>query len=156
MRLSLRSKLNKVFAAPDIAIDLGTANTRLYAAGHGLIADEPSMVKFSAESGAVEAIGNVAVQQPFTDHDKAMVSPVRQGVVTNVEAASALLHPLFKRVGWLGLSRPRVLACAPTDAREPMRLSRRVARCEAVRREPPPVGSWVCRCVGWWRRVCCA
>lgn len=130
MRLSLRSKLNKVFAAPDVAIDLGTANTRFYAAGRGLIADEPSMVKLSAQSGTVESVGNVAIQQPFTDHDKNLISPVRQGVVTDVEAASALLHPLFKRVGWLGLSRPRVLACAPTDARE----EEREALIEATRR----------------------
>ncbi len=130
MKLSLFSSFNRVFSAPDIAIDLGTANTRLYASGHGLIADEPSMVKFSAESGTVESVGNIAVQQPFTDHDKDFVSPLRQGVVADVEAASALLHPLFKRARWLGFSRPRVLACAPTDARE----EEREALVEATRR----------------------
>jgi rod shape-determining protein MreB len=130
MKLSFLSSFNRVFTAPDIAIDLGTANTRLYASGHGLIADEPSRVKFSAESGTVEAIGNGAVQRPFTDHEKDLVSPLRQGVVANVEAASALLHPLFKRAHWLGLRRPRVLACAPTDARE----EEREALIEATRR----------------------
>lgn len=130
MKLSFLSSFSRVLTAPDIAIDLGTANTRLYAAGHGLIADEPSMVKVEPDSGVVEAVGKGAVQQPFTDHDQALVSPLRQGVVANVEAASALLQPLLKRARWLGLNRPRVLACAPTDARE----EEREALIEATRR----------------------
>jgi len=131
MSLSLLSGFRRMFNAPDVAIDLGTANTRLYVSGHGLIADEPSMVKVQPESGLVEAVGSVAVQQPFTDHEASMVSPLRQGVVANVEAASALLRPLLKRAGWMGPSRPRVLACAPTDAREEEREALIEATCRA-------------------------
>jgi len=122
--------LNRFFSAPDIAIDLGTANTRLYASGRGLLAEEPSMVKVRPDDGAVEAVGNVAVQQPFIEQSPELISPLREGVVENVDAATALLKPLLKRAKWMGFARPRVLACAPTDACE----EERAALVEAARR----------------------
>ncbi|HMY76239.1 MAG TPA: rod shape-determining protein, partial [Blastocatellia bacterium] len=45
MPRAITAGLRKLIAAPDLAIDLGTANTRLYALGHGLIADEPSLIR---------------------------------------------------------------------------------------------------------------
>lgn len=145
MSLSIFSSLYRAFTPPDIAIDLGTANTRLYASGYGLIADEPSLVKLRPGSGVVEAVGKIAVQQPFTEHDKEVVAPLRQGVVANVEAASALLMPLFKRARWFGLNRPRVLACAPTDAcedeREALVEATRRAGASAVALAPEPLAA---------------
>jgi rod shape-determining protein MreB len=48
----LFSKISKLISAPDVAIDLGTANTRLYAAGSGLVADQPTMVKINYQSNS--------------------------------------------------------------------------------------------------------
>jgi rod shape-determining protein MreB len=68
----------------------------MYAMGRGLVADERSVIRV----------------------DGSTVSPLRAGVVEDVEAAAMLLAPMFRRARRLGLIRPRVLACAPTDARE--------------------------------------
>ena len=125
--LSRLSKLRRLVAAPDVAIDLGTANTRLYAAGRGLIADEPSIVKMSEEARA-RAMGER--HESLIISQEATVWPLRAGVVTDIGAATSLLKPLLWRARRLGLIRPRVLACVPTDACE----EERAALIEATRR----------------------
>lgn len=116
-RLSLFTGLRRAIADPDLAIDLGTANTRMYAMGVGLVADEPSVVRLRPGSGSVEAVGKRAVRLTANGHDDgSAVSPLRAGVIEDIDAAASLLTPLFRRARRLGLVRPRVLACAPTDA----------------------------------------
>lgn len=110
--------LRKLVAPPDLAIDLGTANTRLYALGHGMIADEPSLIRFQPITGEVEAVGNHAAWLANVDPYSPTVSPLHAGVVADIEAASSLLKPFLKRAQRFGLFKPRVLACAPTDACE--------------------------------------
>jgi rod shape-determining protein MreB len=124
------SGLRKALADPDLALDLGTANTRLYGQGVGMVADEPSVVQFHRENGSVEAIGSIALRNSLHSKEQILVSPLRAGVVADVGAAAAMLAPLLKRARRYGLIRPRVLACAPTDARE----DEREALIEVTRR----------------------
>ncbi|MFJ3315115.1 rod shape-determining protein, partial [Herbaspirillum huttiense] len=47
----------------DLAIDLGTANTLIYARGHGIVLDEPSVVAIRQQGGpngkkTIQAVGN--------------------------------------------------------------------------------------------------
>lgn len=123
MSLSFASGLRRWVAAPDIAVDLGTANTRLYANGHGLIADEPSLIKVKADTGAVEAVGAKAARLTRNDPNAYSISPLHSGVVADIDAASSLLEPLFKRARKFGMIKPRALACAPTDACEEERAA---------------------------------
>ncbi len=44
----------------DLAIDLGTANTLVYAAGKGIVVNEPSIVAINKNTGEVEAVGKEA------------------------------------------------------------------------------------------------
>ena len=44
----------------DLAIDLGTANTLVFASGRGIVVDEPSMVAVNKNTGDVEAVGKEA------------------------------------------------------------------------------------------------
>lgn len=110
--------LRKLVAPPDLAIDLGTANTRLYALGHGMIADEPSLIRFQPFTGEVEAVGAQAAWLSNNDPYSSTVSPLHAGVVADIAAAGELLKPFLKRAQRFGLFKPRVLACAPTDACE--------------------------------------
>jgi rod shape-determining protein MreB len=84
-------RLGSVFADPDLAIDLGTATTRLCTA-RSAIAEVPS------------AMPDVRS------------SPIRAGVVVDSEQAAELLAPLIRAAGRGGLLRPRALVCTPTDA----------------------------------------
>ncbi|MGE0881924.1 MAG: rod shape-determining protein [Blastocatellales bacterium] len=130
MPRGITAGLRKLVAPPDLAIDLGTANTRLYALGHGLIADEPSLIRFQPYTGEVEAVGAEAAWLANVDPYSPTVSPLHAGVVADIEAASSLLKPFLKRAQRFGLFKPRVLACAPTDACE----EERAALIEAAQR----------------------
>jgi rod shape-determining protein MreB len=130
MSLSFFSSLRSWIAAPDLAIDMGTANTRLYALGCGLIADEPSLIKIKPETGRVEAVGKKAAHLATKDPNSQSISPLHAGVVADVDAACSLLKPLVKRAQYYGLLKPRALACAPTDACE----EERDALVEATKR----------------------
>jgi len=44
----------------DLAIDLGTANTCVYARGKGIVVNEPSIVAINKVNGRVEAVGRDA------------------------------------------------------------------------------------------------
>ena len=43
----------------DLAIDLGTANTLVYAKGRGIVVSEPSIVAINKVTNAVEAVGGI-------------------------------------------------------------------------------------------------
>jgi rod shape-determining protein MreB len=141
--LSISDRFIKLIADPDLALDLGNANTRLYALGKGLICDEPSVTRLSPGDTTVRVGG-----RPLTDMSGRVTScapsmtPLNGGVVTDVDAATELLAPLIRRARLYGLSKPRVLACAPTDAtqREVDALIEAVTRAGAssvkVVREP--------------------
>jgi len=120
----------KLLAAPDLAIDLGTANTRLYVRGHGLIADEPTLIKIQPETGVVEAVGARAARLSKLDQFAYSISPLHAGAVADIEAASSLLKFFLSRAQKLGILKPRALACAPTDACD----EERAALIEATRR----------------------
>ena len=44
----------------DLAIDLGTVNTRVYALGRGIVVNESSAVAFDDSAGEVQAVGKEA------------------------------------------------------------------------------------------------
>ena len=44
----------------DLAIDLGTANTLVYAKGKGIVVNEPSIVAINKNTGEVVAVGREA------------------------------------------------------------------------------------------------
>lgn len=116
--MSIGDKLIKLIAEPDLALDLGNANTRLYASGKGLICDEPSVIRLSPIH---TSFGAGRARRPADVTGRVMscmpsMTPLAGGVVTDVDAAAELLAPFIRRARLYGLSRPRVLACAPTDA----------------------------------------
>lgn len=137
--------LRKMLSAPDLAIDLGTANTRLYAVGRGLIADEPSLVAIKPDTGTVEAVGARAERLAKFNPYSTSISPLHGGAVADVEAASSLLKPLLKRAQRFGLLKPRALACAPTDAcdeeRDMLVEATRMAGASSVIVVPEPLAA---------------
>jgi rod shape-determining protein MreB len=86
---------------PDIAIDLGTSTTR--------VAVMHRHYRFSAPScsGTVPALA--------------------KGVIVNVDAATEALRPALHQLRFHGVSHPRALACAPTDATDEEREAVREA-----------------------------
>jgi rod shape-determining protein MreB len=122
--------LQKIFAVPELAIDLGTANTRLYLRGRGLIVDEPSLIKLNHSATVVEAYGSVAARLAHLDPSFALLSPLHAGVVADIEAAASLLKSFLRRACKLRWRPQKALAFAPTDACE----AEREALAEVARR----------------------
>ncbi len=118
LSLMEQPRVRQWLGGTDLAIDLGTANTRLFATGQGLVAEEPSLVSIQAMTGRVAAVGREAVQMAIEGGEILPLSPLHSGVIADVEAASLLLRHLLERTQRQGILKPRALVCAPTDARE--------------------------------------
>ena len=99
----------------DLAIDLGTANTLVYARGRGIVLNEPTVVALDTRSRDVLAIGDDAWQMiGRTPGYIVAVRPMRQGAITDFEITERMLHVLLRRVGVGRMNRPRVLICVPS------------------------------------------
>jgi len=107
-----------VFPRPgpsDLAIDLGTANTRVYIPGEGVVLDEPSVIAIDARDKRVLAVGRPAKAMTGRAPDNiAVISPVRHGVIADVGAAREMLEHFMRAVvGRWRVRRPRVAVVVP-------------------------------------------
>lgn len=104
--------------SPDIAVDLGTANTIVYAKGEGVILNEPSMLAVAdhGDKFRVVACGHAAKKMfGRTPTGIRVVRPVRAGAIAQYEMARAMLHEflstaLGKRWSFL---KPRMIIGVP-------------------------------------------
>ncbi|MFE7319090.1 rod shape-determining protein [Streptomyces sp. NPDC057555] len=99
----------------DIGIDLGTANTLVYARGKGVVLNEPSVVAVNA-SGDVVAVGLEAKRTiGRTPSGITAMRPLREGVIADFDAAEQMLRALMKKaLPGRRFSRPRVVICVPS------------------------------------------
>ncbi|WP_030416584.1 rod shape-determining protein [Streptomyces sp. NRRL S-1448] len=99
----------------DIGIDLGTANTLVYARGKGVVLNEPSVVAVNA-SGEVIAVGEEAKRTiGRTPSGITAMRPLKEGVIADFEAAEQMLRALMKKaLPSRRFSRPRVVICVPS------------------------------------------
>lgn len=99
-----------MMSRPSIAIDLGTANTRIFSSDIGQITEKPSTVRPS----------DVSINNSFTGdyisylNSKISYNPLRGGVIVDIYNAINLLKPLLKETK-TGFRPPISLASAPTD-----------------------------------------
>jgi rod shape-determining protein MreB len=102
----------------DLAIDLGTANTCVFALGRGVVVSEPSLIAFHAATGAIEAVGDAAREMlGRTPGHLRPVRPIRDGVIADFDAAEKMLtHFIRKTRGHIGgWARPRVVIGVPAE-----------------------------------------
>jgi rod shape-determining protein MreB and related proteins len=101
----------------DIAIDLGTANTCVFAHGQGIVLNEPSIVAFNTARGTVEAVGQEAHEMlGRTPGYIKPVRPLRDGVIADFDAAEKMLvHFVRKAMGRSYLKRPRLVIGVPSE-----------------------------------------
>ena len=101
--------------ARDLAIDLGTANTVVYAKGKGIVLNEPTVIALNSRSHDVLAVGTEAWQMiGRTPGYIVAVRPLRQGAITDFEITERMIRLLLQRCGVSRLNRPRVLICVPS------------------------------------------
>ncbi|MDE0065576.1 MAG: rod shape-determining protein [Acidimicrobiaceae bacterium] len=101
--------------ARDLAIDLGTANTLVYARGEGIVLNEPSVIAVNSRTKKVLATGREAWQMiGRTPSHIVAVRPLRQGAITDFDVTQRMIRLLLQRVGVSRLNRPRVVICVPS------------------------------------------
>jgi rod shape-determining protein MreB len=116
----------------DIAIDLGTANTCVFAHGRGIVLNEPSIVAFNTVKGHVEAVGQEAhMMLGRTPGHIKPVRPLRDGVIADFEAAEKMLvYFVRKAMGRTYLQRPRLVIGVPSEITQ---VERRAVRDSGFR-----------------------
>jgi rod shape-determining protein MreB and related proteins len=103
----------------DLAIDLGTANTLVYARGKGIVCSEPSVVAVASDpSGRGErvlAVGSEAkAMLGRTPGNIRAVRPIQDGVIADFEVTEAMLRYFIQRAhNRTKLVRPRTVICVP-------------------------------------------
>ncbi len=101
--------------ARDLAIDLGTANTLVYARGKGIVLNEPTVIALNTRTHEVLAMGQDAWQMiGRTPGYIVAVRPLRQGAITDFDITERMIRLLLQRCGVSRLNRPRVLICVPS------------------------------------------
>ena len=112
----------------DIAIDLGTANTLIHVRGEGIVVNEPSVVAMERSTGRVLAVGLEAKRMLGRTPDSVVaVSPMRGGVIADVDRVDLMLRHFLQRVLPRRRLRvkPRVLITIPSGITE---MERRAVR----------------------------
>ncbi|MEA3640406.1 MAG: rod shape-determining protein [Lamprobacter sp.] len=106
--------------ADDLSIDLGTANTVIYARGKGIVLNEPSVVAIRQdnETGrrAVVAVGLEAKRMlGRTPQNITAIRPMKDGVVADFTITEKMLRHFLHQVHASAIVRPspRVLICVP-------------------------------------------
>jgi rod shape-determining protein MreB and related proteins len=115
--MNLRSLFNLSFLSNDLAIDLGTANTLVYAANKGIVVSEPSIVAVNRVTGKVEAVGRDAKEMlGRTPGNIVAIRPMRDGVIADFEITEKMLsHFIRKAHNRNTLVRPRIVIGIPSE-----------------------------------------
>jgi len=110
------------FISEDIAIDLGTANSRVYVRGHGIIITEPSVVAVNKKTGQVLAIGEEAKKMVGRTPGYIVATrPLVSGVVSDFEVTEQMLRYFIEKANrkrFLLNLRPRVIIGIPCGVTE--------------------------------------
>lgn len=101
----------------DLAIDLGTANTLVYATGRGIVVDEPSIVALNKRTGQIESVGKDAKEMlGRTPGHMVAIQPMRDGVIADFDAAEEMLHSFIQKAHKRKrLVHPRIVMGVPSE-----------------------------------------
>jgi rod shape-determining protein MreB len=131
--------LNRVLGifSNDLAIDLGTANTLVYAKGRGIISSEPSVVAVDTEKHRVRAVGKEAKSMlGRTPGSIQAVRPLRDGVIADFEIAEAMLRYFIQKAhNRSTFLRPRIVISVPSGITEVEKRAVRESALSASARE---------------------
>jgi len=130
MGFQIRSLLS-VFSN-DLAIDLGTANTLVFAKGKGIVVCEPSIVAINQKTGKVEAVGKEAKEMlGRTPGSIVAIKPMKDGVIADFEHTEKMLEYFIRKAHGRNLGvRPRIVIGVPSEITQ---VEKRAVRDSAVK-----------------------
>jgi rod shape-determining protein MreB len=113
--MNLRS-LFSLFSS-DLAIDLGTANTLVFARGKGNVVNEPSIVAITKTNGEIEAVGKEAKEMlGRTPGNIVAIRPMKDGVIADFKVTERMLGYFIQKAhGRKMLVHPRIVIGVPSE-----------------------------------------
>ncbi|MEK7451540.1 MAG: rod shape-determining protein [Patescibacteria group bacterium] len=83
----------------DVGIDLGTANSLVYAKGRGIVVSEPSLAAVNNKTGQILAIGEEAKKMlGRTPAHIDVIRPLVNGVISNFEITQEIIRYFIKKI----------------------------------------------------------
>jgi rod shape-determining protein MreB len=117
-------KLRSLFST-DIGIDLGTANSLVYAKDRGIVLREPSVVAIQAGSKRVLAVGEEAKRMlGRTPGNIVAIRPMKSGVIADFDITEAMIKYFIEKVcpkrfySNMKWASPRVVIAVPSGITE--------------------------------------
>jgi rod shape-determining protein MreB len=116
----------------DLAIDLGTANTLVYARNKGIVVREPSVVVINTLTNRIEAVGGEAKEMlGRTPGNIKSVRPMKDGVIADFEVTERMLEYFIKKAhGRKMYVHPRIVIGVPSEITQ---VEKRAVRDSAMR-----------------------
>ena len=139
---NMLKKLRGLFSN-DLSIDLGTANTLIYARGQGIVLDEPSVVAIRQDRGpggpkSIAAVGREAkLMLGRTPTNITAIRPMQDGVIADFTVTEKMLQYFIHKVHETRIIRPspRVLVCVPCGSTQVERRAIKESAAGAGARE---------------------
>ena len=116
----------------DLAIDLGTANTLVYARGRGIVVDEPSIVAINKKTNKVAAVGREAKEMlGRTPGNIVAIKPMKDGVIADFDVTEEMLKYFIRKAhNRKHLLSPRIAISIPSEITQ---VEKRAVRESALR-----------------------
>jgi rod shape-determining protein MreB len=129
--MSIIRSLFSAFSS-DLAIDLGTANTLVYAKGRGIVVNEPSIVAINKLNNKVQAVGKEAKEMlGRTPGNIVAIKPMKDGVIADFDVTEEMLKYFIKKAHNRNyLISPRIVICIPSEITQ---VEKRAVRESALR-----------------------
>ncbi len=116
----------------DLAIDLGTANTVVYAKNKGIVVHEPSIVAVNKINNNVEAVGKEAKEMlGRTPGNIVAIRPMKDGVIADFEVTEKMIKYFIEKAhGRRFLVKPRIVISVPSEITQ---VEKRAVKDSALR-----------------------
>jgi len=104
----------------DMAVDLGTANTKVHVKGRGIVLIEPSVVAIEKDGGKILAVGSEAKKMiGRTPGSIVAIRPLKDGVIADFDVTESMLRYFIQKVHKRSfMVKPRVVVCVPSGVTE--------------------------------------
>ncbi len=101
----------------DLAIDLGTSNTLIFAGAKGVVVNEPSIVAVNKHNGTIEAVGRAAKEMlGRTPGNIVSIRPLRDGVIADFKVTEKMLdYFIHKAHNRRIFVHPRIVIGVPSE-----------------------------------------
>jgi rod shape-determining protein MreB len=116
----------------DLAIDLGTANTLVYAKNKGIVVREPSIVAVNKINNNVEAVGKEAKEMlGRTPGNIVAIRTMKDGVIADFEVTEKMIKYFIEKAhGRRFLVKPRIVISVPSEITQ---VEKRAVKDSALR-----------------------